>query len=98
MREYFRLKDTVPVEDLQKYGFKVFKSIFKNNTTIATRDITKGRVKAWEFFRISCSEDNRVFQKSKYRGLGKCSLCLKCTREDIHDLIKAGIVERVKEL
>lgn len=89
-----KIRDDIGLKELEKFGFKVFDSLF-DNYLIATRDSTDDKYKSWQFYRVSVNTKDRIFNKTKYRGCGKCLLTMTLRKNDIQDLIEAGFIEKV---
>lgn len=91
----YKLKDDVNVKDLENYGFRTFLG-FDEKTLFAVRDSRDERCSLFQYYRVGVNENRRHFEKTKYRGGGKCLLTMSVTKNDIADLIQAGLVEKVK--
>jgi len=96
MKKVYKLKDNIEIKDLEKYGFDTFMSL-DNTYLIAVRDSRDEKCKLWQYYRLGINSKQRTFHKTKYRGCGKCLLSLNVTKNDIQDLIKADMVEKVVE-
>lgn len=91
-----KIKDNVDLKELEKYGFEVFYSDI-SKCLFAVKDILKPTSNFnVARYRIGVDEKNRIFRKSKFRP-GKFLLQVKVTKNDIDDLIKDDLVEKVKE-
>jgi len=90
-----KIKDNVDLKELEKYGFKTF--LIRNDKVVcAVRDSRNNSCKPHQYFRIGVNSEDRKFNKTKFRGGGKCLLTLQVTRKDVQDLIQAGLVEKVE--
>ena len=90
-----KIKDNVDLKELEKYGFKTF--LIRNDKVVcAVRDSKNNSCQPHQYFRIGVNSEDRTFNKTKFRGGGKCLLTLQVTRKDVQDLIQAGLVEKVE--
>jgi hypothetical protein len=89
-----KIKDNVDLKELEKFGFETF--LIRNDKVVcAVRDSRNNSCKPHQYFRIGVNSEDRKFNKTKFRGGGKCLLTLQVTRKDVQDLIQAGLVEKV---
>lgn len=91
-----KIRDSVDLKELEKFGFKTFMS-GDETYLIAVRDSVDDKCRIGQYYRVGIDSKTRIFDKSKYRGYGKCLLRLAVKKSDIQDLIQAGLVEKVEE-
>ena len=92
-----KIKDKVDLKELEKYGYKTFYLEHKQSL-YAVKDIYVDRPNKItpNWYRIGVDEVDRKFRKSKFRP-SKTLLGVRVTKNDIQDLIKDGLVEKVEE-
>lgn len=91
----YKLKNDIELNTLEKYGFRIFKS--HNEIVYAVRDSVNDKCNLGQYYRIGINEMDRKFNKTKYRGGGKCLLSMSVTKNDILDLIQAGLIENAQK-
>ena len=93
----YKLKDGIELKELEKYGFRTFTgydSCRKQDILYAVRDSRDDGCHSWQYYRTGINEQDRTFHKTKFRGGGKCLLSMTATRNDIADLIQAGLIQK----
>lgn len=90
-----KIKDNVDLKGLENFGYKTF-YVEREQSLFATKDIYVDRPNKFfkDWYRIGVDEKNRKFRKSKFRP-GKTLLDVRVTKNDVYDLIQAGLVEKV---
>ena len=89
----FKLKDNINIKELEQFGFRVFTDL-QDKYLIAVRNCPNTNDISSPC-RIGVDENNRIFNKSKFRGNNKCLLNLKVKKEDIQDLIDLDMIEKI---
>lgn len=91
-----KIKDNTDLKELEKFGYETFYSDI-SKCLFAVKDILKPTSNFnVARYRIGVDEKNRILRKSKFRP-GKFLLQVKVTKNDVDDLIKADLVEKVEE-
>lgn len=91
----FKMKDGVDLHELEKFGFHTFTD-FEGNLH-AVRDNRDDKCHSWQYYRIGIRTGYKeIFRKSKFRGCGKCLLPMSETKNDVLDILEAGLIERVR--